>query len=165
MKLWMSLYGMIWIVFFEFLLVMPSVTGGATLMALHVVAGVLLLGLAFSNYRGVRKTKVPARVKRTARATLHLSIVMAVLGGLLLLDVGADWAIPVLAVTIRGILLFFHVVNAFAIITQAAAVAIAYDMWEEREFSQETEPGAVPRKPPAPRSAERWEDAPLRQGL
>jgi hypothetical protein len=32
-------------------------------------------------------------------------------------------------------------------ITQAAAVAIAYDMWEDREFLTETEPGVVPPHP------------------
>jgi hypothetical protein len=45
------------------------------------------------------------------------------------------------------LILFFHVINAFAIITQAAAVAIAYDMWEDHEFVKETEPGIVPPLP------------------
>jgi len=35
----------------------------------------------------------------------------------------------------------------FAIITQAAAVAIAYDMWEDKEFMKETAPGEVPDMP------------------
>jgi hypothetical protein len=35
----------------------------------------------------------------------------------------------------------------FAIITQAAAVAIAYDMWEDREFAKETAHGEVPAMP------------------
>jgi len=40
-----------------------------------------------------------------------------------------------------------HVMNGFAIITQAAAVAIAYDMWVDREFAKETAPGEVPAMP------------------
>jgi hypothetical protein len=44
-------------------------------------------------------------------------------------------------------ILFVHVVNAFAIITQAAAVAIAYDMWEDKEFDEVTVPGKVPTMP------------------
>ncbi|MGQ0796413.1 MAG: hypothetical protein ACT4OI_00900 [Methanobacteriota archaeon] len=49
--------------------------------------------------------------------------------------------------TVWGLILFIHVVNAFAIITQAAAVAIAYDMWEDKEFLKETAPGEIPAVP------------------
>ena len=50
-------------------------------------------------------------------------------------------------------ILFLHVVIGFAIITQAAAVAIAYDMWEDKEFVKETAPGEVPEMPaPATRA-------------
>jgi hypothetical protein len=44
-------------------------------------------------------------------------------------------------------ILFIHVMTGFAIITQAAEVAIAYDMWEEREFAKETTTGEVPEMP------------------
>jgi hypothetical protein len=46
-----------------------------------------------------------------------------------------------LAMTPGGspVLIYLHVVSSFAIITQAAAVAIAYDMWEDNEFVKETE--------------------------
>jgi hypothetical protein len=44
-------------------------------------------------------------------------------------------------------ILFLHVMIGFAIITQAAAVAIAYDMWEDKEFTKETAPGEVPDMP------------------
>ncbi len=89
---------------------------------------------------------MPARVKRIARSTLQLSIAMVVLGLLLFFRVGAEWTI-LFGVTVGGLILFFHVFTAFAIITQAAAVAIAYDMWEDKEFVKDTAPGSVPARP------------------
>jgi len=57
--------------------------------------------------------------------------------------VGAGWPI-LFGLTVWNLIIFIHVVNAFAIITQMAAVAIAYDMWEDKEFLQDTHPGEVP---------------------
>jgi len=86
-------------------------------------------------------------VKRIARASYSLSIVMVVLGFLLWFNVGSTWVVPFVNFSFyRGVLLL-HVANALAIITQLAAAAIVYDMWEDREFDKGTEPGEVP--PPA----------------
>ncbi len=146
MKLWMTLYAMIWIVFIEFLLAMTP--GGPTILIyLHVILGAAIVGLAFYNFSGIRDARVPARPKRIAQASLNISIMAAILGVLLILDIGKAWIIPVVGITIYGLILFLHVINSFAIITQAAATAIAYDMWEEGEFKKETEPGMVPLKP------------------
>lgn len=145
MKLWMALYAMIWIVFVEFLLAMTP-GGGQVLGLMHVGLGIAIIGIAYYNFDGLRKTAVPGRVKRVAKASFDLSIVMAILGVLLFLDVGRDWTI-LFGVTVWGLILFLHVVNALAIITQAAAVAIAYDMWEDKEFAMETAPGEVPARP------------------
>ncbi len=147
MKLWMVLYAMIWIVFLEFLLVMTPVADPTTLVYLHIALGLVILGLAFYNFDGLQRTRVPGRVKRIAKSTFQLSVVTAVLGVLLAFHVGADIVIPVVAVSVYGLILFVHVVNAFAIITQAAAVAIAHDMWEDKEFEKETEVGEVPAMP------------------
>lgn len=143
MKLWMTLYSMIWIVFIEFLLVM---TPGASivLVYLHIALGIAIMGLAWYNFNGVRRTKVPGRVKRISKVTFSMSIYIGVLG--LFLYFGAAWQI-LYGITLRGLILFFHVVIGFAIITQAAAVAIAYDMWEDKEFEKETAPGEVPEMP------------------
>lgn len=146
-KLWMALYGMIWIVFFEFLLAMTP-NAPAALEYVHVALGFVIVGLAYYDFTGLRQTAVPARVKRIANSTLQLSIVMGVLGLLLFFNVGATWTI-LFGVTVWGLILFIHVVNAFAIITQAAAVAIAYDMWEDKEFAKETAPGELPSMAPA----------------
>ncbi len=153
MKLWHALYAMIWVVFLEFLLVMtPDHPEWVTYV--HVVAGLVIAGLAFYNFSHLRTTVVPGRIKRVAKSTVQLSVLMAILGLFLLLRFGETWVIPLINVSIYGLILFIHVVNAFAIITQAAAVAIAYDMWEEKEFAKETAPGEIPTMPvPKPGAA------------
>lgn len=150
MRLWVALYLMIWVVFLEFLLVMIPVAQ-ALLLPLHAVLGVVILGAAYSNFSALRKTRAPGRLKRVARATFWLTVLMVFLGVLLFFNVGAAWNLPLVSISVYHAVLFIHIVNAFAIITQAAAVAIAYDMWEEHEFDQETEPGVVPGLPsPSP---------------
>jgi hypothetical protein len=150
MKLWASLYAMIWIVLIEFLLAMTP-GGSSVLIYLHIILGVAIIGLAFYNFSGVRNTRIAGRVKRIAQASFNISVMVAVLGAilgfLLFFDVGRAWVIPLINVSVYGLILFFHVFSSFAIITQAAAIAIAYDMWEEREFTEETEPGVVPPMP------------------
>ena len=149
MRLWMALYAMIWITFLEFLLVMTPGTSDI-LLYLHVALGFGIIGLAYYDFSGLRSTAVPGRVKRTAKSTLQLSVAIAVLGVLLVLRIGTDWAL-LFGITVWGFFLFVHVVGAFAVITQAAAVAMAYDMWEDKEFAKETAPGEVPRMPaPSP---------------
>lgn len=146
MKLWVALYAMIWIVLIEFLLAMTP-GGSWVLIYLHVVLGVAIAGLAFYNFSGIRKTRVPGRVKRIAQASFNISVLVAILGAILFFGIGRAWVIPLINVSIYGLILFLHVVSSFAIITQAAAVAIAYDMWEDNEFVKETEPGIVPPMP------------------
>ncbi len=152
MKLWQALFAMIWIAFLEFLIVMSThVTSFASiadpLIYVHAALGFAMILLAYNNYVGVRNTTIAGRVKRTAQSTFQLSILMAVLGVILLFKGQLGWQIPVINLSLFYVLVFIHVVNAFAIITQAAAVAIAYDMWEDKEFNQETKAGEVPPMP------------------
>ncbi|HJX24081.1 MAG TPA: hypothetical protein VJ574_06755 [Candidatus Bathyarchaeia archaeon] len=146
MKLWQSLYVMTWIVFIEFLLVLVY-RGSSVLIYSHSILGVAIVGLAFYNFSGLRNTRIAGRVKRTAQACFYLSIVLAVLGVPLLLGVGSESVIPLINMSIYRLMLVIHLVIALAVITQAAAVAIAHDMWEDREFAEETEPGSVPPMP------------------
>ncbi|HXY46758.1 MAG TPA: hypothetical protein VEK13_02520 [Thermoplasmata archaeon] len=148
MRLWSALYGAIWVVVLEILLglwpnppfIVPYV---------HLVLGLLIVGIAYSNRTHLVVTRVPGRVKRIAGVTLAFSILMVFLGLLLEFNVGSTFTI--LGLSIFQVILFFHVVFALAIITQMAAVAIAYDMWEEHEFEKETNPGEIP-PPPSPAS-------------
>ena len=80
MKLWASLYAMIWITLIEFLLVM-TIRGSSVLIYLHVVLGIALVGLAFYNFSGIRNTRIASRVKRIAQACFYISIAVDVLGG------------------------------------------------------------------------------------
>ena len=152
MKLWQGLFAMIWIAFVEFLIVMSTHVTAFTswadpLIYVHSALGFAMIALAFNNYDGVRKTSIAGRVKRTAKSTFQLSILMAILGIILLFKGYLTWEIPILNLSLFYVILFVHVVNAFAIITQAAAVAIAYDMWEDKEFDEVTKPGEVPAMP------------------
>jgi len=141
MKLWSALYGAIWVVFLEFLLSMVP-QGKPWVLYGHYLLGFVIVGIVYYNYRALRQTTVPGRIKRIVSATLSMSIMTAVLGVLLLINVGSGW--PVFDdVTVWNLILFVHVVTAFGIITQMAATAIAYDMWEEKEFLQETRPGEM----------------------
>ena len=146
MKLWMALYAMVWVALIEFLLVM---TPGASsvLIYLHSILGIAIIGLAFYNFSGIRNTRVMGRVKRIAQTSFILSVAAGIFGVLIFFDIGKTPVIPVINVSIYGLILFFHVICAFAIITQAAAIAIAHDMWEDKEFEKETEPGIVPPHP------------------
>ncbi len=158
MKLWQSLFAMIWIVFMEFLLAMathvPTFASWATVLTyLHAALGFGIVLLAFNNYAGVRGSTIAGRVKRTAQSTYQLSILMAVLGVILLFPDYLTWSIPLIGITLFYAILFVHVVNAFAVITQAAAVAIAYDMWEDKELDQVTAAGEVPPMPTPPKPA------------
>jgi hypothetical protein len=150
MRLWAALYGAIWIVFLEFLLAMIPFEQ-PLLTYLHAALGFIIVAIAYYNYAALRMTTVPGRVKRIASATFSLAILTAILGPLVLLNVGAGWSIFD-GITIWNAILFLHVVNAFAIITQMAAAAIAYDMWEEKEFLEETRPGEIPPNPAQSRS-------------
>ena len=87
------------------------------------------------------------RVKRIAQTSYNLSVTAGISGVMIFFDIGKTPVIPAINVSIYGLILFFHVIFAFAIITQAAAIAIAHDMWEDKEFEKETEPGIVPPNP------------------
>ena len=146
MRLWSALYATIWLVLVEFLLAMIPILP-PYLVDLHILLGVLIVFIAYRNFDHLRATRVPGRIKRTAQATFYLTILMLVLGSFLVVNLGAGWVIPLLGVSIYHAILFVHIVNAFAIITQAAAAAIGYDMWEDHEFDRESAPGEVPPPP------------------
>jgi vacuolar-type H+-ATPase subunit I/STV1 len=146
MKLWSTLYLVTWIVFLEFLLgTWPNPP--AVVPYLHLLLGLGIVALTYNSFRRLREARVPGRLKRIARATYALSWLMVVLGFLLWFNVGSTWTLPLIGYTVFRAILVFHIVNALAIITQAAALALGYDMWEDREFEKGTEPGEVPAMP------------------
>ena len=130
MKLWVSLYLMVWLAFLEFILVWAPVSSIAPLVYAHVVLGVVVFAVAYSNSSKLRKTNCPARVKRIVRATVALAAFEGLLG--ILLYASKTWLLPDLVTS--GVS-FLHLGTALAIVTQAASTATAYDMWEEKEFT------------------------------
>lgn len=145
MSPWKSLYAMIWIVTLEFLLAMFPGTPAWVLWA-HYALGIGIVAIAFANFRALRATTAPGRVKRVAKSSVQLATVVAALGALGALGVGESVTL-LFGITLWGVVLFLHAFLAFAVLTQAAAIAISYDMWEEKEFAVGTAPGEVPALP------------------
>ena len=86
MKLWIVLYTMIWVALIEFLLVMTP-GDSLVLMYLHSVLGVVIIGIAFYNFSGIRKTRVMGRVKRIAKASFNISVAAGISGVLIFFDI------------------------------------------------------------------------------
>ena len=129
MQTWSAMYGIIWLAFFEIVLVLFLPFDYIINLAIHVVIAVGLLGFAFYIYRNVRLTSCPDRIKRITKTTWNLSIFQSVLGVALALGIALSWG-----GLYSSVISFLHVGNALAIISQASSSATAFDMWEEKEF-------------------------------
>jgi uncharacterized membrane protein len=92
-------------------------------VGVHMLIGVIMVILGAYNLTNLRKTEAPARLVRICTATLGLIVLQGILGILLRYDV------------LAGIISIIHLGSALAIIAQAASVATAHDMWEEKEFA------------------------------
>jgi len=92
---------------------------------LHFVVGLAVLILAVMNYRDLKGTSAPDRVKRISKTIPGMAAFDGLLGiPLFVFTEGTvHWAIGLL-----------HLVVSLAIIAQASSAATAYDMWEEKEF-------------------------------
>jgi hypothetical protein len=123
LKLWAGLYLLIWLAFAQFLVIAFSEIFGVSY--LHFVIGLAILVLAIMNYRGLKGTSAPDRLKRISRIIPGMAAFDGLLGiPLLMFTEGTvHWAINLL-----------HLIISLAIITQASSLATAYDMWEEKEF-------------------------------
>ena len=128
MALWKTLYAMIWLASLQILIiVMPRFT--LYLVDVHALLGLIILGLAHYNNAKIKRTEAPNRLKRIAKSTAILATVQIILGLILYANLRMNVAIPLVEAII-----FIHIVIALAIITQAASVATAYDMWEDHEY-------------------------------
>jgi len=129
LKLWASLYAMVWLAFLEFILVWAPVSGFALLLYVHVILGVVIFAIACSNASKLGRMQCPARIRRIVKATVALAAFEGLLG--ILLYVSKTSSFPDLVTSAVD---FLHIGIALAIVTQAASTATAYDMWEEKEF-------------------------------
>ena len=145
MRLWVSLYGFFWLAVAQILLgvvLAVGVSSAGVLPYLHAGIGGAVVIWSFANFRAVRATRAPGRTKRTIAATFGISVLMVGLGSLLWL--GVEVGVSALAGSVSDAIAFVHLLLALAIVTQAASTATGFDMWQEHEFEQETEPGVVP---------------------
>ncbi len=145
MKLWASLYLLIWLGFFAILL--SAIAGmersffsflDEPFFYLHIIIGIAVVIVAGYNANELQQTEVPMRIKRVARAAFGMAMASGVTGVIRAFDNPYICYIS-----------FFHIVVTIAMITQASSVATAYDMWEEKEFEEKSAPGVVlPRETP-----------------
>jgi len=129
MRTWAAMYLVIWLAFFEILLVLFPAFSYAINITLHGILGIGILALAFYIQRAVRMTSCPARIKRIAVTTFAFAVFQGVLGLALAAGINQSWGS-----TYTDIMSFLHVGASIAIITQASSSATAFDMWEEKEF-------------------------------
>ncbi|MGA3108235.1 MAG: hypothetical protein ABSD99_02085 [Candidatus Bathyarchaeia archaeon] len=128
MTVWKSLYAMVWLAFLQIvIIVMPRFT--LYLIDVHAILGLAILGLAHYNNAKMKHTEAPNRLKRITKSTAILATFQIILGVILYANLRMNMNLPLV-----GVIVFIHIVIALAIITQAASVATAYDMWEEHEF-------------------------------
>ena len=137
MPLWGRLYSTFWLAFFSWVLI-PRWMGTHLGLPLHVLLGLAMLVLAWTNAQRLAASPVPARLKRISKVTAGFAT-FQIAGGLALGIV--THAVPSLLM-VSGVLRASHVVGALTILAQTSSVATAYDMWEEREFAAPLPPSA-----------------------
>ena len=119
---------MVWLAFLQIvIIVMPRFT--LYLIDLHALLGLIILGLAHYNNVKMKLTEAPNRLKRITKATAILATVQIIFGLILYANLRMNVSVPLVEAIV-----FIHIVIALAIITQAASVATAYDMWEDHEY-------------------------------
>jgi heme A synthase len=129
MSIWKQLYAMVWLAFLQIVIItLPRFT--IYLVDGHVALGLVILALAHYDNALIKKTAAPNRLKRIVKSTAILATFQIILGVILYANLRLNVSVPVVSV-----ISFIHLVTALAIITQAASVATAYDMWEEHEYT------------------------------
>lgn len=141
MKLWQSLYLMIWLAALEILLILSPLNfiSWQVRVVLHLLLGGGMFGLAIFNVNMLQRSQAPERLKRISKATLGFTVVAGAAGLFFFVidyfELGFLYWITVLV----------HAVAAITIIAQASSTATGYDMWEEGELG-----GPAPQQPAAP---------------
>jgi hypothetical protein len=129
MPLWRRLYSTVWLAFLSCVLI-SRLLGAHVGTPVHVILGILLLIVTVTNARSLSALPVPERLKRICKVTAGFAVFQMLNGLALGAIVHLSLNLPRLPSILHGI----HVVCALTILAQAASVATAYDMWEEKEF-------------------------------
>lgn len=131
LSLWKQLYAMVWLAFLQIVLVTVDVPGFKQYLVYgHTTLGLVILALAHYDNMQIKKASAPNRLKRIAKSTAILATIQPIFGVIILVNLMLKLDIPLI-----GAITFLHLITALAIITQAASVATAYDMWEEKEYT------------------------------
>jgi len=129
LSIWKLLYAMVWLAFLQIvIIILPQFT--PYLVHAHVILGLIILMLAHVDFAQIKKSDAPNRLKRIVKSTAILATIQPILGIILFANAVLNVDVPLVEVVS-----FLHLVTALAIITQAASVATAYDMWEEHEYA------------------------------
>jgi hypothetical protein len=130
MQLWNKLYNTVWLSFFSCVLI-PRWMGHYVGATVHGILGIFLIFVTITNARKLASLPVPARLKRISKVTAGFAVFQLICG----LAMGAlAHLVPDLAI-VSKIVHGIHIVCALAILAQTSSVATAYDMWEEKEFT------------------------------
>ena len=143
----MSLHAKIGIVFLGFLLALKPDPGPVPTDA-HVALGIGTRWRWPTGTSRAPRTTPPARFERVASASASLALPAALVGRAVQSEVGSSASVRP-GRSRWDLRTVFHVVLGVAIMTQSAAVAIAFYMGENREFEPETTPGGDPAAGPA----------------
>jgi hypothetical protein len=134
MQLWKRLYNTVWLAFFACVLI-PRWMDVYVGSSIHVLLGLLMLLMTQGNARRLAALPVPPRLKRISKATAGFAIFQIAVGLALGAVMQLAPGLHIVLLLLRGT----HIVCALAILSQASSVATAYDMWEEKEFTQESD--------------------------
>jgi len=129
LALWNRLYLLIWLAFAQFVLAALAEIF-SFIVDIHFLVGLAVLAVAHLNYRDLKKTAAPARVKRISKSTAIMATVQPLLGLPIYAGTRMGFALP-----FEWVIGILHLIVALTIISQASSTATAYDMWEEKELS------------------------------
>jgi hypothetical protein len=129
MRLWRRLYSTVWLAFFCCVLI-PRWMGPYVGLAVHLVLGLAMVFVTWTNTRRLQSLPVPDRLKRISKVTAGFAVFQLIAGIVL---GGAAHSVPGMRI-LSSVLRSMHVVSALAILSQTSSVATAYDIWEEKEF-------------------------------
>jgi len=93
MKTWAMMYSIIWLVFFEIMLVMFLPVNFTINLVIHSLLGAATLWFSYSIFQRVKHSSCPARIKRITKTTWGLVIFQTALGVILAIGIYLSWEI------------------------------------------------------------------------
>jgi hypothetical protein len=129
MQLWNRLYLTVRLAFLACVLI-PRWMGVHVGAPVHVLLGLIIVIITWTNARSLAALPVPQRLMRISKAAMGFAIFQAIIGIAWAACTHLAPASPIILLIFRGI----HVVCALAILAKTSSLATSYDMWEEKEF-------------------------------